>query len=160
LQLQPAEMQRLRDIWAEVADTGEASRTWILMGGQSGEFGYVNGAKPAGTDRPIVVRLMLVSADGKVVEKSNLLLPRQAIGRLSLADVGRVLGMQFGIEVDSSDSRTQVALTVGSGSDADSVGVSGKVRVGNGAEEIGWLRIAGQDLRVVIQALPLGAGVS
>jgi len=158
-QIQPAEMQRLRDIWAEVADGGEASRTWIFMGGQSGEFGYVSGAKPTGTDRPIVVRLILLSADGKVMEKSNLLLPRQAIGRLSLADAGRLWGMQLGLEVDSSDSRTRVALTVGQGGGGDSVGVSGKVRVGNGAEEIGWLRVAGKDLRVIIQAIPLSAGV-
>ena len=158
-QMQPAEMQRLRDIWAEVADGGEASRTWIFMGGQSGEFGYVSGAKPTGTDRPIVVRLILLSADGKVMEKSNLLLPRQAIGRLSLADAGRLWGMQLGLEVDSSDSRTHVALTVSRGGGADSVGVSGKVRVGNGAEEIGWLRVAGKDLRVIIQAIPLSAGV-
>jgi hypothetical protein len=158
-QLQPAEMQRLRNIWAEIADAGEASRTWILMGGQSGEFGYVNGAKPAGANRPIVVRLILVSADGKVVEKTNLLLPRPSIGRLALADAGRLLGIPFGLEVDSSDSRTRVALTVGQGG-GGSVGVSGKVRVGNGAEEIGWLRVAGKDLRVVIQALPLSVGVS
>jgi hypothetical protein len=158
-QLQPAEMQRLRDIWAEIADAGEASRTWILMGGQSGEFGYVNGANPAGANRPIVVRLIIVSADGKVVEKSNLLLPRPSIGRLALADAGRLLGIPFGLEVDSSDSRTRVALTVGQGG-GGSVGVSGKVRVGNGAEEIGWLRVAGKDLRVVIQALPLSVGVS
>jgi hypothetical protein len=158
-QLQPAEMQRLRNIWAEIADAGEASRTWILMGGQSGEFGYVNGAKPAGANRPIVVRLILVSADGKVVEKTNLLLPRQSIGRLALVDAGRLLGIPFGLEVDSSESRTRVALTLGQGG-GDSVGVSGKVRVGNGAEEIGWLRVAGKDLRVVIQALPLSVGVS
>ena len=160
VQFQPAEMQRLRDIWAEVADGGEASRTWILMSGQSGEFGYVNGTKPTGANRPIVVRLILVSADGKVVEKSNLLLPRQAIGKLLLADVGRLWGMPLGLEVDSSDSRTHVALTVGQGGGADSVGISGRVRVGNGAEEIGWLRVAGKDLRVIVQAIPLSAGVS
>ncbi len=158
-QLQPAEMQRLRNIWAEVADGAEASRPWILLSGQSGEFGYVNGPKPTEADRPIVVRLILVSADGKVVERSNLLLPRQAIGRLSLADVGRLWGMPLNMEVDSSGSHTNVALTVGHGGE-NSVGISGKVRVGNGAEEIGWLRVAGKDLRVIIQALPLNAGVS
>jgi len=158
-QLQPAELQRLRNIWAQVDEGTEASSPWILLSGQSGEFGYVNGPRPTGANQPIVVRVLLVSADGKVVEKSNLLLPQQAIGRLSLADAGRLWGMPLSMEVDSSDGRTSVALTVGHGGE-DSVGISGRVRVGNGAEEIGWLRVAGKDLRVIIQALSLKGDIS
>ncbi len=158
-QLQPAEMQRLRDIWNQIADRRDTSRPWILLNNGSGEFGYVGGAYKSGAVQPIVLRLTLLSAEGKVVETSNLLLPEQAIGRLALADAGRLWGLPLGLVVDSSNNRTRVALTVSRGGD-DGAGISGRVRVGNVAEEIGWLRVGGQDVRVIVQALPLRPGVS
>ncbi len=158
-QLQPAEMQRLRNIWNQVVDRRETSRPWILMSNGSGEFGYVSSADKSGPGQPIVLRLTLVSADGKVVETSSLLLPEQAIGRLALADAGRLWGLPLGLVVDSSNRRTRVALTVSRGDD-DGAGISGRVRVGDVAEEIGWLRVAGKDVRVIVQALALRANVS
>jgi len=158
-QLLPADMQRLRDIWSHVVDRRETARPWILMSNGSGEFGYVSGLDKSGPSQPIVLRLTLVSADGKVVETSNLLLPNQAIGRLALADAGRLWGLPLGLVVDSSNRRTRVALTVSRGDD-DGAGISGRVRVGDVAEEIGWLRVAGKDVRVIVQALALRANVS
>jgi len=153
-QLQPAEMQRLRGIWNQVADRRDTCRPWILLNNGSGEFGYVSGTDKSGAGQPIVLRLIFVSADGKVVKTSNLLLPEQAIGKLRLADVARLGGLPLGLVVDSSNSRTRVALSVSRGGD-DGAGISGRVRIGGVAEEIGWLRVAGRDVRVIVQVLPL-----
>ncbi len=158
-QLQPSEIQRLRGVWNQIADRRETSRPWILLSNGSGEFGYVGGVYKSGERQPIVLRLTLVSAEGKVVETSNLLLPEQAIGKLSLADIGRLWGLPLGLVVDSSNSRTRVALTVSRGGD-DGAGISGRVQVGNVAEEIGWLRVAGKDVKVIVQAFPLRPNVS
>jgi hypothetical protein len=157
--VQPAELQRFMTIWSEVAgdDAGGEGRPWILMTGQSGQFGYIGGPSPSGEARPIVVRVLLATADGEVLEKSNLLLPRGRTGRLTLADAGTLWDMPLGLEVDSSGSEATVGLRVGRGG-RDVAGITGRVHVGSEAEEIGRLKVAGKDLRVIVHALPLGNG--
>ena len=159
-QVQPAELQRFMTIWSEVTigATGDEARPWILMTGQSGQFGYIGGPSTQNVEaKPIVVRVMLVSADGKVLEKSNLLLPRGRTGPLTLADAGTLWDMPLGLEVNSSGSEATVGLRLGRGG-RNVAGITGRVRVGSQAEEIGRLKVAGKDLRVIVHALPVNGG--
>ena len=155
--VQPAELQRFMTIWSEVAgnEPGNQGRPWILMTGQNGQFGYLAGPAPANSAaRPIVVRVLVVSDDGNVLEKSNVLLPRERTGQLTLADAGQLCNMPLGLEVNSSGSETTVGLKVGEG-EHNIAGITGRVQVGREAEEIGRVKIGGRDLRVIVQALPL-----
>jgi hypothetical protein len=54
-----------------------------------------------------------------------------------------------------ADSAT-VGLTVGTGS-ADAVGVRGRVGFGDRSVEIGEFLLGGKPMRIVVQAVPLGA---
>jgi len=162
LRVDPAELRNLRNVWSEIAGGEESgsARPWILLSGQNGQFGYVeDGEVRSGETHPIVVRVLLVSAEGKVLEKSSLLLPGRKAGRLSLADAGKLGDLPIGLEIEAAGAMTRVGLTVGQNG-RQAAGISGRVQLGNDAEEIGRLRVAGKDLRVIVQAVPLNGSVS
>ena len=156
-QVTEAERAGYSRIWSEVAGPAGRPKPWILLSNGGGEFGYLPASLGGGADEGLIlVRCLIVTAEGKQVQCVNLLVPARRDLRLSLPEVGRLAGLPVACDLAMEEGGAAVGLTVGENS-ADAVGVRGRVGFGNRSTEIGQFRINGRPMRVVVQAVPLGA---
>jgi hypothetical protein len=151
------ERQQYRRIWSEVADGGDSPEPWIMLSNGGGRFGYLP-ASPAKSpdERLILVRCFVVSASAERVESVSLLVPARPGLRLSLPEVGQLLGQPLACEITTDARNAGVSLTV-KGNSADGTAVAGRVGYGDQGAEIGQFNLHGEPLRVFVQALPLGS---
>jgi len=143
-------------IWSEVAQAAGGPKPWVLLSNGGGEFGYL--ASPsagAGEERLLLVRCLVTTGDGRV-QTINLLVPARKNLRLSLPEIVQLAGQPVACDIAIDAESAAVGLTVGKDS-SGAAGVRGRVGFDNKSVEIGELRIGGKPLRVVVQAVPLGA---
>jgi len=144
-------------IWSEVAQAAGGPKPWILLSNGAGEFGYLpSPTEGAGEERLVLVRCLVTTGDDGRAQTINLLVPARRNLRLSLPGVAHLAGQPVACDVAMYADSAAVGLTVGKGP-FDTVGVRGRVGFGNQSVEIGELRIGGKPMRVVVQAVPLGA---
>jgi hypothetical protein len=155
-----AELKDYGRIWSQIADRRESARPWVLLGNGGGQFGYVGDGGSRG--RLVVLRIQVLSQDGKVLEQNNVLVPAQAVASIAVPEAGQLWGKPLGYEIvcqeGSAGQWAGVAMTVGDGT-AQKIGISGRVRLGENPLEIGQLKVDGKDVRVVVQAVPVGGTV-
>jgi hypothetical protein len=153
-QVAAAEMNSYRRLWGQLAEPA-GSAPWVLLSNGGGEFGYLPGVSGGSAGQLILLRCFVLGADGRTVEKVNLLLPARRAVRLLLPEAGRLAGEPLRCEVSTEGRWASFGVTVGD--DPAAAGVQGRVRIGDRPAEIGQFKIDGRELRVVLQAVPLGA---
>jgi hypothetical protein len=155
--LTASELENYGRVWSQIADKRDSARPWILLGDSGGQFGYVNDA--GSQERLIVLQIQVLSAEGKVLARNNMMIPAQAVARIAVPDAGRLWGQALGYEIScqksSSGQWAGVAMTIGEGA-SQKAGISGRVRLGESPSELGQLKIDGKDVRVVVQAVSVG----
>ena len=156
--IQPAEIQSYRQVWSQLAGGPASGSPWVRLADGGGEFGYLSRQASASGNRLMLLRCVIVDADGRTLEKLNLLLPAQQAVRLNLPDAGRLAGGAVAYDVAVEDRWATVGVTVGDGP-ADRAGVRGRVRLGERAAEIGQFRMDGRNMRVLLQVTALGNDV-
>jgi len=147
-------------MWNEVSPPGEANRPWMLVTNKAGRFEYAAGAPAAAeaSARAVVLRCLVVSADGKVLKKINLLLPANRPSVLDIGEAGQLAGLPVRCNVTSSGEWLGMDLAVGKDA-AKSVGVAGLVRTDGSITPIGEFRLGKQNLKVYLQAVKLNGTV-
>jgi hypothetical protein len=144
-------------IWSEIAQAASGPKPWILLSNGGGEFGYLpSPSAGAGEERLLLVRCLVTAGDDGRVQTINLLVPARRNLRLSLPEIAHLAGRPVACDIAMYAESAAVGLTVGKGS-ADAVGVRGRVGFGNRSVEIGEFLLGGKPMRVVVQAVPLGA---
>ena len=144
-------------IWSEVAQAAGGPKPWILLSNGGGEFGYLAAQSAgAGEERLLLVRCLVTTGDDGRVQAINLLVPARKNLRLSLPGIAHLGGQPVACDIAMNGDSATVGLTVGKGS-ADAVGVRGRVGFGDRSVEIGEFLLGGKPMRVVVQAVPLGA---
>jgi len=144
-------------IWSEVAQAAGGPKPWVLLSNGGGEFGYLSAPSGgAGEERLLLVRCLVTTGDDGLVQTINLLVPARRNLRLSLPEIAHLAGQPVACDIAMYAESATVGMTVGKDS-SDAVGVRGRVGFGNQSVEIGELRIGGKPMRVVVQAVPLGA---
>jgi hypothetical protein len=144
-------------IWSEVAQTASGPTPWILLSNGGGEFGYLPSLSAgAGEERLLLVRCLVTAGDDGRVQTINLLVPARRNLRLSLPEIAHLAGQPVACDIAMGADSATVGLTVGTGS-ADAVGVRGRVGFGDRSVEIGEFLLGGKPMRIVVQAVPLGA---
>lgn len=154
MSLTAAELENYRTVWRQIVGQKERGNLWVMLSNGGGEFGYL-AAEAGPRGKQVALRCQILSAEGNVLERANLLLPMQA-GHLNIPEAGRLFGQPCRYEITSSAHWTGVALSVGGLSER--AGVSGRVRIGETPSQIGQFRLNGQELRLVVQAVPLEDG--
>jgi hypothetical protein len=143
-------------IWSEVAQAARGPKPWILLSNGGGEFGYLpSPSAGAAEERLLLVRCLVTPGDDGRVQTINLLVPARRNLRLSLPEIAH-LGRRLACDIAMYADSATVGLTVGKGS-ADAVGVRGRVGFGDRSVEIGEFLLGGKPMRIVVQAVPLGA---
>ena len=143
-------------IWSEVAQAARGPKPWILLSNGGGEFGYLpSPSAGAAEERLLLVRCLVTAGDDGRVQTINLLVPARRNLRLSLPEIAH-LGRRLACDIAMYADSATVGLTVGKGS-ADAVGVRGRVGFGDRSVEIGEFLLGGKPMRIVVQAVPLGA---
>jgi len=155
-QLTEAERASYGRIWSEIAEAASGSKPWILLSDSGGEFGYLPAVGGDADQGLLLVRCIVLTPDGKRVDAVNLLVPARRDVRLSLPAVGQLAGQPIGCDIATHESWAAVGLTVGR-DPAEAMGVRGRVGLEGRAAEIGQFRLNGKLMRVVVQAVPLGA---
>jgi anti-sigma factor RsiW len=144
-------------IWSEVAQAASGPTPWILLSNGGGEFGYLpSPSAGAGEERLLLVRCLVTPGDDGRVQTINLLVPARRNLRLSLPEIAHLAGQPVACDIAMYADSATVGLTVGKGS-ADAVGVRGRVGFGDRSVEIGEFLLGGRPMRIVVQAVPLGA---
>ncbi|MCX5654981.1 MAG: hypothetical protein NTY65_10080 [Planctomycetota bacterium] len=144
-------------IWSEIAQAASGPKPWILLSNGGGEFGYLpSPSAGAGEERLLLVRCLVTTGDDGRVQTINLLVPARRNLRLSLPGITHLAGQPVACDIAMYADSATVGLTVGKGL-ADAVGVRGRVGFGNQSVEIGEFLLGGKPMRVVVQAVPLGA---
>jgi len=144
-------------IWSEVAQAARGPKPWILLSNGGGEFGYLpSPSAGAAEERLLLVRCLVTTGDDGRVQTINLLVPARRNLRLSLPEIAHLAGQPVACDIALCADSATVGLTVGKGS-ADAVGVRGRVGFGDRSVEIGEFLLGGKPMRIVVQAVPLGA---
>jgi len=157
--LSAAEVASYREIWQHVVEGPAQSRPWVLLGEGVGRFGYLPPADAAGSGAGLLLlRCQMVTAEGRVLETFNVLVPPGGRTRLSLPEAGRLRGLPVHCEVAAQTRGATLGVMVGT-EPADSVGVKGRVRVGQGPVDLGQFRMDGDKVHVIFQAVPLAGSL-
>ena len=153
------EIASYRRIWNELAVPADKLEPLILLSDGGGRFEYTPAAQaPGGEGRFVLLRCLIVSADGQLRRMACLLLPAERPVRASLGQAGQLAGRTVRWNVAAENEWVGLDLRVGELGPA-AAGVGGRVRLGEGPSEIGQFKVAGKSLRVFVQALPLAGGV-
>ena len=157
--LTAGEAANYRRLWRNIDDPTSAAPPWVLLHDGAGEFGYLPGDSRADAGRQLVLlRCLVVAADGKSRYKVDLLLPARRTVRLDLPKVGRLAGRAVRCRVVAGRQWATVGLQIGERSDGV-VGLSGRARVGRGSAEIGHFHLDGKEFHVVLEATSLNGSV-
>lgn len=154
--LTEAERASYSRIWSEVGEAASGSKPWILLSDSGGEFGYLPAVSGDADQGLLLVRCIVLAPDGRQVETVNLLVPARRGVRLSLPAIGQLAGQPIGCDIATHGTWAAVGLTVGR-DPAEAMGVRGRVGFEDRSAEIGQFRLNGKRMRVVVQAVPLGA---
>lgn len=149
------DLAKYRRLWRETVHPGDRTFPWILIRGDVGRFGYLqdgNGLRPK---RLLLLRCSVVSGDGSTLEEMNLLLLQDRSVTLPLGQSQALGGRALRYRVSSKADVVGMDLQVGPDS-ANSVGVRGRVAVGSKPTEIGQFKLGSRNVRVLMQAIPLG----
>ena len=157
--LTAGEAANYRRLWRNIDDPTSAAPPWVLLHDGAGEFGYLPGDSRADADRQLILlRCLVVAADGRSRYKVDLLLPARRTVRLDLPKVGRLAGRAVRCRVVAGRQWATVGLQIGERSDGV-VGLSGRARVGRGSAEIGHFHLDGKEFHVVLEATSLNGSV-
>jgi hypothetical protein len=147
-----AEVADLRQVWSEVSSGSDSSRPWVFMSNGGGRFGYVP-VRSVGGDRPelILLRCVIVGADGERTKQMNLLLPAGKVLALDVMDAGSLVGSPVRISVSASKDWAGMDLEVGT-QGKGIVGLKARARLGAEAAEVGQFRLNGREMKVFLHA--------
>jgi hypothetical protein len=159
-QVSAGEVASYREIWRHVAE-GEADvRPWVLMREGVGQFGYLPSASgPPSRGGLLLLRCRMVSAEGRLLETFNVIVPAGGRTQLSLPEAGRLDHLPVLCEVASDGQVATLGVEVGT-SPTETAGVRGSVTVGEGPVDLGQFRLSEDKVHVLFQAVPLGKLVS
>jgi hypothetical protein len=158
IQVTPADLAEYRELWRETASADENGQPWILVRNGVGRFEYLPDGDTKGPTELVLLRCTVVSVSGVVLEEMNLLLPKDRTVQVSFDTSKRLGGRPIRCQVASDRQWVGMGLQVGQ-EGTESVGVQGRVALGNNPSEIGQFRLDQHDYRVILHAMPLAATV-
>ena len=157
-QVTQAEVTDYLRIWREVTSANDRESPWILLNNGGGRFEYLPSVRQGAASGSLILRCLIVSADGRIVEKINVLLPADRPIAVSLGEAGQLEGMPIRYNVVTSGRWITMDVKVGDNA-ARTVGVRGRVKLGDKMAGIGRFRIGNRDLQVFLWAVRLDGKV-
>ena len=132
----PSELASYQKIWQEIVVPGEKIKPLIVLHNGSGKLEYpaVTSSEVDG-GRMIVLRCSVVSSDGRLIERINLLVPSNLGSDYAVSDVGHIAGQPVRVNVSASESWADIGLEVGDHSDG-LVGLRGRTQINGQVVEV------------------------